>query len=114
MLRRGLPSIARCPVFAVAHNTYTMARTASTVIVLLAAIIAGIYQLYFRHNLALFGLGRVIEHIGNADCVVTAPELQACESGSLLAHDAFPLISLRRDRLAPVYGCPVLGVLYTL
>ena len=57
-----------------------MARTILNFLVVLVAILGGFYQLYLRPTLAKFGLGRVVENIGNKDACIAVPELSACES----------------------------------
>jgi hypothetical protein len=56
-----------------------MAQKTLTFITVLIALLAGVYQLHVKPLLTAFGVGRVIESIGNHDCT-TVPELQACES----------------------------------
>ena len=62
-----------------------MARTILNFLVVLVAILGGFYQLYLRPTLAKFGLGRVVENIGNKDACIAVPELSACESVFLVS-----------------------------
>jgi len=59
-----------------------MARIILTVLAVFVAIFGAISQLHFKPILTTFGLGRVIEEVGNKDCKVV-PELQACEKITL-------------------------------
>lgn len=56
-----------------------MARVFLTLAALLVAFLAVAYPLFVKPFLGLLGVGRVIESVGNTDCIVV-PELQACES----------------------------------
>lgn len=49
------------------------------VLVVLAAIVGGFYQLKLKPLLVRWGHGRVVESIGNGNCKVAVPELKACE-----------------------------------
>lgn len=49
------------------------------ILVVLAAIAGGFYQLKLKPVLAKLGVGRVVDSVGNTDCTII-PELQACES----------------------------------
>ena len=51
-----------------------------SILVVVIAILVGIYQIYLKPFLHLTGVGRVIESLGNNNCT-TFPDLQACESG---------------------------------
>lgn len=60
--------------------TTTMAgRKILTLVVVLVAVLGGIYQLRYKEFVSVMGLGRTVENIGSRDCE-TIPELQACES----------------------------------
>lgn len=61
------------------HCTITMARAVFTVLAVVAAILAGIFQLSVKPKLVILGQGRVIVPVGNSKCK-TYSELQACES----------------------------------
>lgn len=65
----------------------TMGSTFLTISVVLVSILAGIYQLYLKPKLDVFGVGRVVEAVGTRDCI-TVPDLQACES-ALILHSFF-------------------------
>lgn len=49
------------------------------ILIVLAAIGGGFYQLKLKPILATLGIGRVIQPVGNTNCAAVAPELQACE-----------------------------------
>lgn len=55
------------------------ARLVVTVLVGLAAVLGGFYQLSLKPKLVVLGEGRVVEPVGNSDCKTYA-EAQACES----------------------------------
>ncbi|KAF5370703.1 hypothetical protein D9758_002025 [Tetrapyrgos nigripes] len=61
-----------------------MASTLITILVLLVAIAAGLYQFYGVPLLTVIGYWRVVQPIGNTDCT-TVPELKACEK--IVVHD---------------------------
>ena len=91
-----------------------MARTILNFLVVLVAILGGFYQLYLRPTLAKFGLGRVVENIGNKDACIAVPELSACESAflvSVLIH--IYILMCSRNRSSPANGALILGVLYS-
>jgi hypothetical protein len=51
------------------------------ILVVVIAILAGIHQIYVKPFLHIFGVGRVVESLGNHDCTII-PDVQACESGT--------------------------------
>jgi hypothetical protein len=51
------------------------------ILVVVIAILAGIHQIYVKPFLHIFGVGRVVESLGNQDCTII-PDVQACESGA--------------------------------
>ncbi|KIK09759.1 hypothetical protein K443DRAFT_300237 [Laccaria amethystina LaAM-08-1] len=69
-----------------------MARTILNFLVVLVAILGGFYQLYLRPTLAKFGLGRIVENIGNKDACIAVPELSACEK--IVLHQPTGLVYL--------------------
>jgi len=60
-----------------------------TFLAVLIALLAGAYQFHVKPFLAIVGVGRVIEPVGNHDCT-TVPELEACESKSSLSNCESP------------------------
>lgn len=56
-----------------------MARLIFNIIIALVAIAGGVYQFYLKPILTVSGYGRVVESIGNMNCIAV-PELKACES----------------------------------
>ena len=49
------------------------------ILVVVIAVLIGIYQVFLKPFLHLAGVGRVIESLGNNNCTIF-PDLQACES----------------------------------
>ncbi|KAF9568249.1 calcium-dependent phosphotriesterase [Agrocybe pediades] len=68
-------------------------KIALNISVVLLALIAGFYQIYLKHVLAITGVypARVIEPLANTDCK-TVPELQACEK--IILHQPTGVIYL--------------------
>jgi len=63
----------------------TLKRIALNVFIAFLALAAGLYQIYLKPMLALFGVSpaRVIQPLGNEKCK-GIPELQACEGAFVL------------------------------
>jgi hypothetical protein len=93
-----------------------MARTILNFLVVLVAILGGFYQLYLRPTLAKFGLGRIVENIGNKDACIAVPELSACESALLVSVFSLKFFFTHmcsRNRSSPTNGARILGMLYS-
>jgi hypothetical protein len=58
-----------------------MTRTSLTIniVAILFVAIAGLFQVYVRPVLSVWGVWRVVQSIGTSDCI-GVPELKACES----------------------------------
>jgi hypothetical protein len=63
-------------------------QTTINLLVILLAVLTGLWRLILKPRLEFFGYNRVIEAVNNKHCKVV-PELSACESKFLLSSELF-------------------------